>query len=55
MFVRFVPPKQARKRHTRKYAEGALGAETSFYFRGPSGALSAQNLMIFLQIADGVG
>ena len=45
-----------RRRHDRKYAEGELGEERSFYFRGPTGALNlrAQNLMIFLQIADGL-
>ncbi|WP_312166790.1 HAD family hydrolase [Phenylobacterium sp.] len=50
------PPQQARKRHTRKYAEGELGADKSFYFQGPDGALNlrAQNLMVFLQMADGV-
>jgi len=51
-----VPPKQAHKRHTRKYAEGELGTDRSFYFRGPKGSLNlrAQNLTIFLQMADGV-
>ncbi len=50
------PPAQKSERHTRKYAEGELGDDKSFYFRGPSGALNlrAQNLMIFLQMADGV-
>jgi Helicase HerA, central domain len=49
-------PQQAHKRHTRKYAEGDLGEELSFYFRGPDEALNlrAQNLMLFLQIARGV-
>ncbi|MCD6680670.1 MAG: HAD family hydrolase [Burkholderiaceae bacterium] len=49
-------PKQGHKRHTRKYAEGELGADKSFYFRGPAGELNlrAQNLMLFLQLADGV-
>jgi HAD superfamily hydrolase (TIGR01484 family) len=49
-------PRQAHKRHTRKYAEGELGADRSFYFRGPDNALNlrAQNLMLFLQIAKGV-
>ena len=48
-------PKQARKRHKRKYAEGDLG-DSSFSFRGPDGAmrLKAQNLMMFLHIAEGV-
>lgn len=43
------------KRHIRKYAEGDLG-DSSFYFRGPSAKLNlkAQNLMMFLHIADGV-
>ena len=30
-------PKQVHKRHTRKYAEGDLGKDLSFYFRGPDG------------------
>jgi hypothetical protein len=36
--------------------EGELGKETSFYFRGPEEKLNlrAQNLMIFLQLAEGV-
>lgn len=50
------PCKQERRRHRRKYAEGELSAEHSFYFRGPKDKLKlkAQNLMIFLQMADGV-
>ena len=49
-------PRQARRRHTRKYAEGDLGEDKSFYFRGPQGELNlrAQNLMLFLQLAEGV-
>jgi hypothetical protein len=49
-------PQQEHQRHTRKYAEGQLGQDESFYFRGPKHALNlrAHNLMIFLQIADGV-
>jgi hypothetical protein len=49
-------PAQDLKRHIRKYAEGQLGEDKSFYFRGPRGALNlrAQNLMVFLQMADGV-
>jgi HAD superfamily hydrolase (TIGR01484 family) len=48
-------PRQERKRHSRKYAEGDLG-DNSFYFRGTDGALNlkAQNLMMFLQIAEGI-
>lgn len=49
-------PNQQHKRHIRKYAEGALTEERSFYFTGPDGKLNlkAQNLMMFLQIADGI-
>ncbi|MEX0682673.1 MAG: HAD-IIB family hydrolase [Dehalococcoidia bacterium] len=44
------------KRHGRKYAEGNLGPDRSFYFRGPNGdlKLQAQNLMLFSQIGEGV-
>jgi energy-coupling factor transporter ATP-binding protein EcfA2 len=54
--VKAARPQQAHKRHTRKYAEGELGTDRSFYFRGPENALNlrAQNLMLFLQIAEGV-
>jgi hydroxymethylpyrimidine pyrophosphatase-like HAD family hydrolase len=56
---RLVNPKkplQTHKRHTRKYAEGALGEDRSFYFRGPDNQLNlrAQNLILFVQIANGV-
>jgi hydroxymethylpyrimidine pyrophosphatase-like HAD family hydrolase len=49
-------PRTERKRHSRKYAEGNLGPERSFYFRGPEGKLNlkASNLHLFLQMADGV-
>ncbi len=49
-------PKGDVKRHTRKYAEGTLGEDRSFFFRGPDGALKirAQNLSMFLQVGDGV-
>jgi HAD superfamily hydrolase (TIGR01484 family) len=45
-----------RVRHLRKYAEGDLGPDRSFYFRGSESKLNlrAQNLMIFRQIADGI-
>ena len=56
MKVRSEPPKSERSRHGRKYAEGNLGPDRSFRFRGPEGKLDlkAQNLTIFLQMADGV-
>jgi hypothetical protein len=43
-------------RHRRKYAEGQLEPERMFHFRGPQGNLDlrAQNLNIFVQIAEGV-
>ena len=49
-------PESKMKRHARKYAEGELGEDKSFYFRGPKFALNlrAHNLMIFLQMAAGV-
>ncbi len=49
-------PTQVHLRHTRKYAEGELGPDRSFYFRGPGNVLNlrAQNLMLFLQIGAGV-
>ena len=49
-------PKEKQKRHVRKYAEGELGEDKSFYFRGPKGALNlrAQNLVLFVQLAEGV-
>jgi HAD superfamily hydrolase (TIGR01484 family) len=48
--------KVALQRHRRKYAEGELGEDKSFYFRGPDGRLNlrAQNLVLFLQLAEGV-
>jgi HAD superfamily hydrolase (TIGR01484 family) len=45
-----------RRRHLRKYAEGELGEDRSFYFRGPDNRLNlrAQNLVLFMQLGDGV-
>ncbi|WP_428304278.1 HAD-IIB family hydrolase [Lacipirellula sp.] len=50
------PCKTERRRHRRKYAEGELPPDRSFFFRGPDAKLNlrAQNLMMFLQVADGV-
>jgi HAD superfamily hydrolase (TIGR01484 family) len=49
-------PKQERTRHSRKYVEGNLGQARSFYFRGPEAKLNlkAHNLLMFLQLGDGV-
>ncbi|MFO1055446.1 MAG: HAD-IIB family hydrolase [Dongiaceae bacterium] len=54
--VRVEPPRGEHRRHTRKYAEGKLGEDLSFYFRGPERKLNlrVQNLSLFVQIADGV-
>jgi hypothetical protein len=56
--IRFqvAPSRTERRRHRRKYAVGELPPERSFFFRGAHGKLNlrAQNLMLFLQIADGV-
>lgn len=54
--IQVEKPRQSRKRHSRKYAEGELDEGASFYFTGPDGEmkLRAQNLMIFLQIAEGI-
>jgi Helicase HerA, central domain len=48
--------KQQLMRHTRKYAEGRLGEDISFYFRGPENALKlrAYNLATFMEIAQGI-
>ncbi len=45
-----------RRRHRRKYAEGELPPDRSFYFCGPNGQLNlrAQNLILFRQMAEGV-
>ncbi|MCC7421280.1 MAG: HAD-IIB family hydrolase [Planctomycetaceae bacterium] len=55
-WFRSIPPKAERRRHRRKYAEGEIEEERVFYFRGPENKLKlrAQNLMVFLQLADGV-
>ena len=51
-----APSRTERQRHHRKYAEGELPPERSFYFRGPDGKLNlrAQNLIMFRQLAEGV-
>ncbi|UVT17470.1 MAG: HAD family hydrolase [Nitrospira sp.] len=54
--VRIAPCEADRQRHRRKYAEGELPADRSFYFRGPENALNlrAHNLIQFMQLAEGV-
>lgn len=54
--LEIVPSTVERRRHRRKYAEGELPPDRSFYFRGPAGELNlrAQNLLLFMQIGEGV-
>jgi HAD superfamily hydrolase (TIGR01484 family) len=54
--VSLQPSRSDQRRHSRKYAEGELSPERSFQFVGPQGKLKlrAQNLMVFLQLGDGV-
>lgn len=51
-----IPGTTERRRHARKYAEGKLGDDKAFFFRGADGRLSlrATNLLMFLEMADGV-
>jgi HAD superfamily hydrolase (TIGR01484 family) len=53
--LRLVPGKAQHLRHKRKYAVGDVH-EKAFVFRGPAGKLRlrAQNLAVFLQMAEGV-
>jgi hypothetical protein len=54
--VRVEPSRTERRRHLRKYAEGELPEDRSFYFRGPEAKLNlrAQNLIQFMDLGDGV-
>jgi HAD superfamily hydrolase (TIGR01484 family) len=54
--VRPEPSRSEHHRHKRKYAQGELDPERSFYFRGPKNELNlrAQNLFTFIQLAEGV-
>src|SRR6266850_52665 len=56
VWFRSTLPRVERRRHRRKYAEGQLPPDLCFYFRGPAGKLKlrAQNLAMFLQMAEGV-
>ena len=51
-----IPGTSERRRHVRKYAEGKLGDDKAFFFRGAEGKLRlrATNLVMFLEMADGV-
>jgi hypothetical protein len=54
--LKIAPSHTERRRHRRKYAEGELPPDRSFYFRGPQHKLKlrAYNLILFLQMAEGV-
>lgn len=54
--VKTLPSRMEHHRHKRKYAERKLDEERMFRFRGPEGKLNlaAQNLTIFLQLAEGI-
>jgi hypothetical protein len=54
--VRVAPSRIEHQRHVRKYAVGELPPDRSFYFRGPGERLNlrAQNLQLFIQLAEGV-
>jgi hydroxymethylpyrimidine pyrophosphatase-like HAD family hydrolase len=54
--MKVAPGKLEHRRHHRKYAEGELEPDRSFYFRGPEEKLNlrAQNLVLFVQLAEGV-
>ena len=51
-----IPGTTEQRRHARKYAEGKLGDDKAFFFRGAEGRLNlrATNLVMFLEMADGV-
>jgi HAD superfamily hydrolase (TIGR01484 family) len=50
------PPRTERRRHMRNYAEGNLGEDKWFYFKGLEQKLNlkAQNLITFTQLAEGI-
>src|SRR5262249_49600701 len=54
--VAAATPKHEHERHVRKYAEGSLSEEKSFFFRGPEDKLNlrARNLTAFIDLAAGV-
>ncbi|MGC4097041.1 MAG: HAD-IIB family hydrolase [Nitrospira sp.] len=54
--LRIAPCEADRRRHRRKYAEGELPVERSFFFRGPNKSLNlrAYNLILFMHMAEGV-
>ena len=53
---RVAPSEAVHARRSRKYANRPVKPDRGFFFRRPHGKLNlrAQNLMIFLQLMDGV-
>jgi hypothetical protein len=53
---RVAPREVEHRRHIRKYTEGELPPDRSFYFRGPDDRLNlrAANLVRFCELAEGV-
>jgi len=56
MRVRVTQRRIEHRRHLRKYTEGELPPDRSFFFRGPDAALNlrAANLVRFCELAEGV-
>ncbi|HYR18641.1 MAG TPA: HAD family hydrolase [Myxococcales bacterium] len=56
VWVRLARTHAPHQRHVRKYADGELPPDRSFYFRGPEKKLNlrAHNLKLFEQLAEGV-
>jgi hypothetical protein len=56
LLLKLEPSKTEHRRHLRKYSEGELPEERSFFFRGPEGKLKlrAPNLITFMELGDGV-
>jgi hydroxymethylpyrimidine pyrophosphatase-like HAD family hydrolase len=54
--VRLAKRRVLHRRHVRKYTEGELPPDRSFWFRGPANALNlrAANLTRFVELAEGV-
>ena len=51
-----IPGRGTQLRHPRKYAEGDLGDDKRFFFRGADDKLNlqARNLLVFMDLSDGV-
>ena len=56
MQAKVIPGTGLRRRHLRRYFEGRLGEDKSFFFRGPDERLNlrAHNLTLFVELGDGV-